>query len=146
MKIEKVSQKTLIECAKILNQGYFDSEDEAALHLHKHPETAYCAISGNAVCGVMIYLRDYSHYSNYLSDIVVLREYRRQGIASALLEKYFEISGSEQPKKQPLVLSSTDSANIASIMLHNKCGFTEIGRLGGLHYGKDEIFFARKIQ
>lgn len=93
----------------------------------------------------MIYLKDYSHYANYLTDFAVSKKHRRKGIGLKLIKKFIEISKKEQPKKQPYALSSTDVNNIASINLHLKAGFVELGRIKKLHYGKDEIFFCYKL-
>lgn len=48
-------------------------------------------------------------------------------------------------KKQKYALSSTDVSNKASINLHKKMGFKEIGILKGLHYEKDKVFFTYKL-
>ena len=81
----------------------------------------------------------------FIEDLAVSKEYRGQGFAKALLQKFIEISRKEQSKKQPYCLSSTDVTNKASIKLHLRVGFKKLGVIKELHYGKDEIIFGYKL-
>ena len=148
MKIVKGKGKHLNESAKILTEAYFDSFKEAKNHFKKkiNSKEFYVAIDKDEVVGLFSYRRDYSHYANYLSNIVVAKKHRRKGIAKRLLDKYIKITKKEQSKKQKYALSSTDVTNKISINLHLNYGFKELGRIKGLHYGKDEIFFGYKIK
>ncbi len=147
MKVVKGTKEHLDQAASILTEAFFDSIEEAKEHLQeKMKEGTWFVAVEDEVLGVMAYNRDYSHYANYLSDIAVAKKHRRKGIASHLLEKFIEISKQEQPKKQRYALSSTDVTNTSSIALHEKCGFTNLGIIKSLHYGKDEIFFGFDLQ
>lgn len=130
--------------AKILFEAYYDSLDCAKKYLEEKAKTkeSIVALENGKVVGVLIYARDHSHYANYIQDIAVSKQYRRKGVAMLLMKKCIEISRLETPSKQKYLLSSTDTANKPSIKFHLMCGFKEIGRLKGLHYGKDDIFFA----
>ena len=141
-------EKHLDKSSKILTEAYFNSFKEAKKHFKKkiNSKEVYVAVDKDEVLGLFSYRRDYSHYANYLSNIVVAKKHRRKGIAKRLLNKYIEITKKEQSKKQKYALSSTDVTNIQSINLHINYGFKELGRIKGLHYGKDEIFFGYKLK
>ncbi len=147
IKITLTQGKHVSAAAKILFEAYYSSVSNAKSDLNKKIKTkeSFVALDGGEVVGVLIYARDYSHYANYAEDIAVSKKHRGRGIAKALLKKYVEVSRKETPKKQKYALSSTDVSNRASIGLHKKAGFKEIGRLKGLHFGKDEVFFACKL-
>lgn len=148
IKIVDMQRIHVVAAAKILFEVYYSSIDSAKKRLLQKIKTkeSFVALDNNVVLGVLAYARDYSHYANYAEDIVVSKKHRKKGIAQKLLEKYIEVSRKETPKKQRYALSSTDITNKASINLHKKVGFREIGRLKGLHYGKNEIFFAYKLR
>ena len=59
--------------------------------------------------------------SLYLDDLYVLEEYRKQGIASALLRKVFEVAHEENCKR---VRWQVLNWNINAIQLYEKCGAT----------------------
>lgn len=147
MRIILTKEKHLGQAGKMLSEAYFNTLKEARNHLKKKIKSklSYVAVDKNEVLGLIGYKRDYSHYANYLSDIVVAKQHRRKGIALKLFEKYIEISKKQQPKKQKYALSSTDVTNKVSIRLHKKFGFRELGRIKHLHFGKDEIIFGYKL-
>ena len=141
-------EKHLDESAKILTEAYFDSFKKAKEHFKKKIDSkeVYVALNKDEVIGLFSYRRDYSHYANYLSNIVVAKKHRRKGIAKILLDKYIEVTKKEQPKKQKYALSSTDVTNIPLIRLHLNYGFEKLGSIKELHYGKDEIIFGYKLK
>ncbi len=145
--IVNTQKKHIIPAAKILFESYC-SLTSVKKHLHQKIKTkeSFVALSDNEVVGVLIYSRDYSHYANYVEGLVVSKKYRDKGIAQKLLKKYIDVSKKETPNKQKYTLSSTDVSNKASINLHKKSGFKEIGILKNLHYGKDEVFFAHRLR
>ena len=147
MEIILICDKHILPVAKILRKAYFDSLQEAKKYVRNKFKRKECfiAVENDRLLGVMAYQKDYSHYANYMADILVLKQYRGRGIAMQLIKKFIEKSKKETPKKQKYALSSTRITNKASINLHLKAGFKKIGRLKGLHYGKDEIFFAYKL-
>lgn len=140
--------KTYLEkSATVLENAYFSSFEEAQLFLAEKiaEQTCYVCVENEDVMGLFVYWRDYSHYANYLTDIVVAERHRRKGVATALLDAYVELCRKEQPKKQPYALSSTDVTNEASIAMHTTFGFEHLGTIKNLHYGKDELFFGYKL-
>lgn len=143
MKLILGKTKYAHQTAKLLVDSWYDSYKEARNWVNKRIKAKECilAVEKEDVAGVLLYYRDYSHYANYCGDLAVSKKHRKKGIATKLLKKYVEISKKEQPKKQRLVLSSTDVTNKASIKTHQRAGFKKIGVLKKLHYGKDEIFF-----
>lgn len=148
MRIIAARKRHVDTAAHILAEAYYDSFKEAKRRVIQKMKTKeiFVAIENGSVIGVMIYSRDYSHYANFIEDISVSIGHRRRGAALGLIRKFVEISRKETPKKQKYALSSTDARNKASISLHKKAGFMQIGRLRGLHYGKDEIFFAYELR
>jgi len=148
IKIALTQRKHIATAAKILFEAYYSSVNSARNHINKkiNAKESFVALDDNEVAGVLIYARGYSHYANYAEDLAVSKKHRGKGIAKALLKKYIDISRNETPKKQMYALSSTDVSNKASIILHKKAGFKEIGKLKKLHYGKDEVFFAYKLR
>ena len=147
MRITIGTIKQVDQVATVLCEGYYSSLQKAKQYIKEKNKTKECfvAIDKNKVVGVMIYSRAYSHNANYLEEVIVVKKQRRKGIAKALIKKFVIISKKETPKKQKYTLSSTDITNKASIKMHKKCGFKEVGRIKRLHYGKDEIFFAYKL-
>lgn len=141
--IIKAEKKHLQIIAELLVQEWYDSIEEAKeqVILKINNNECYIKLINEEIVGLFMYSRDYSHYANYLEDLLVAKKYRRKGIALELLKKYIEISKRETPKKQKWALSSTDKNNLASIKTHIKAGFEEIGIINGLHYGTDEIMF-----
>jgi len=148
MNIIKTQKKHLHSAAKIMEEAYYDSITEAKKELARkiRSNESFVALEENNVVGVLIYAKSYSHYANYMEDIIVAKNWRRKGVAKKLIEKYVDVSKKQTPKKQKYALSSTDVSNKTSINMHVTCGFKEIGRMKKLHYGKDEIFFAYDLR
>jgi ribosomal protein S18 acetylase RimI-like enzyme len=145
MRVEPCTPEHTETAAKILHDAFFDTHAEAQAWVEEAIETSLICVEGEEVLGCLIYEKDYSHYANYIADIAVAKEHRRKGVALKLIEAFIERSKKEQPKKQPYALSSTDVTNEASIALHKKAGFIELGIVKKLHYGKDEVFFGYKL-
>ena len=148
MKVVLAENKHIDRAAELLHEEWYDSLSEAKeqLNLKINKRECFVAVEGEQVLGVLMYARDYSHYANYCEDIVVSRAHRKKGIAVELMKKFIEVSGKEQIDKQKLVLSSTDVTNEASIKMHEKAGFENLGTIKKLHFGKDEIFFGYKLR
>ena len=148
MEIVLARNNMLYEGAKLLSEEYFSSLANAAAYLKKKIARRECflAVDKSKVVGLLVYSRDYSHDANYVEYLLVLGSHRREGIANNLLRKYIEVSRKEQPKKQKYALSSAVSSNAASIKMHKKFGFVELGRVKKLHYGSDEIIFGYKLR
>src|SRR3989338_376332 len=127
-------RKHVSDAARILFGAYYRSLRDAKARLRKRIQTreSFVAVDKGKVVGVLIYARDYSHYANYAEDLAVSKTHRGKGIATALLKKYLDASRKETPTRQTYALSSTDISNTASVSLHKKVGFKEIGRLKGL--------------
>ncbi len=148
MKTAYPEKAQIKEAARILQETYFNSLAQAEAYLIDKSKTKECfvAIEKGKVMGVLAYSRDYPHYANYISDIAVHEDHRRKSVATELIRKFIKISRKEQPQKQKYALSSTDQTNKASIKMHLKLGFKKIGRIKGLHYGKDEIIFGYRLR
>ena len=133
--------------ATILHASHFETLHEAKTWLREKIKNKefFVVVDGKEVLGLLLYERDYSHYANYISDIVVAKKHRRKGVAHALLEKYIAVSKKETPKKQRYALSSTTGTNKISIKMHLSFGFKELGRVEKLHYGKEEVFFGYRL-
>lgn len=147
MKVILASKKHLVPAAKILVEAYYPSMADATKWLIQRikRKEVFVALE-NDVVGVLVYTRDFSHGLNYIEDIAVSKKFRRKGIAMQLIRKFIQISRKETPKNQKFALSSTNTTNKASFRMHAKAGFKKIGRLKGIHYGKDEVYFAYKLR
>ncbi len=148
MKVIRANKTHAKYLAEILVEAYFDSKKLALKHVREKINDMSCfvAVERGVVLGLFTYLRDFSHYSNYLEDIAVKKSFRRKGVAKILLQKFIKISRKEQPRKQKYVLSSTDITNKISIKMHLNFGFKKLGLIKGLHYGKDEIIFGYSLR
>ena len=102
MKVILAKTAHITQSAEILKKAYFESLKEAKEFLKEklRKKEFYVAVENNEVLGLFTYRRDYSHYANYLSDIIVADEHRRKGIAKELLKKYIELRRKKQHKKQ----------------------------------------------
>jgi len=146
MRIVTIKEDHKKAAANILNSGYISPKEFGQfLNQRIKLKEGFVAVINQRVVGVLLYARDYSHYANYITDIIVGKDYRRKGVATKLLEKFIQVSRKEQPKKQEYALSSTHVDNKASIKMHLSFGFEELGRVKKLHYGKDEIIFGYKL-
>ncbi len=148
MEIILADKRYANQAANLLLKAFFGSFSQAKKEIEEKIKSRECylAIKNNRIVGMFLYARNYSHYANYLEELLVQKKYRRKGIAMALLEKFVEISKKEQPKKQRYVLSSTNKNNKASINMHLKFGFKKSGIVHNLHYGNDEMFFVYKLR
>ena len=148
MNVIRTRPKHITSAARILFEAYYSSLAKAKKDLRTWTarKQSLVAVDGEKVVGVLMYTRDFSHYANYIEDIAVAKVHRRKGVAKKLLQKFIEVSRKETPKKQKYALSSTETSNKTSIKMHLNFGFREIGRMEGLHFGKDEIFFAYKLR
>jgi len=148
MQVVLASSKHLSLATNVLLEGYFANHREARKTLVQKIKNKECivAVKNGEVAGVLNYARNYSHYANYVEDIIVAKAHRRTGVATALFEKYVAVSRKEQSRKQPYALSSTAVVNTASIALHASFGFVVLGTVKKLHYGKDEIIFGYKLR
>ncbi|MEK6846970.1 MAG: GNAT family N-acetyltransferase [Nanoarchaeota archaeon] len=148
MKIILLNKNHIRSASKIMVESYWDSILKAKIELLKKIKSkeGYVCINNKEILGLFLYSRNYSHYANYLEDIIVSQNHRRKGVSYKLLEKYISVSKKETPKKQIFALSSTSYDNKPSIYMHLKFGFKEAGRIASLHYGKDEIFFVYNLR
>lgn len=147
MKITFAQKKHTLNASKILVEAYYDTLKSAKQVIKRKisSKEVLLALEGETVVGVLIFTKDYSHYANYIEDIVVSNGHRRKGISQKLLARYVKISRKQQPKKQKWALSSTNVKNNASIKMHKKFGFKVLGIVKKLHYGTDEIIFGYRL-
>ncbi len=145
MKVVVAKLKDAHAAAKILQESYSSFKEAKKYLLEKIKNREVLVALNPQVAGVLVYTRKYSHYANYVEDIVVKKEERRKGMGSLLLKKYIALSKRETRKKQPFALSSVNKANTASLKMHMKFGFQPIGLLQELHYGEDVVFFGYRI-
>tara|TARA_Y100000310_G_scaffold333858_1_gene412289 strand:+ start:687 stop:1139 length:453 start_codon:yes stop_codon:yes gene_type:complete len=146
IKIIPIEKKYENEFAKTFNESYFDSEEETKQHFKEHvsKNRLFLFFVNSELAGFFDYIYQYSHDANYLYNFCVAKKFRGKGYSKHLLNKYVEIS-KEQKTRNVIALSSTHKTNVASQKMHKSFGFKEIGILKELHYGKDEIFYAYKL-
>jgi len=147
MRVVLGNSKHVNDAAKLLYSEYYEDFSDAKKYVKSKTKSKCCivCVDKKEVVGVLLYSKDFSHYTNYIDDIVVAKAFRGQGVGRLLAQKYIQRSIKETPKKQKYALSSTHVGNNASIVFHKKCGFVELGRIRKLHYGKDEIIFGYKL-
>lgn len=101
------------------------------------------AVSGNAVCGIMSFRRDYAEIGNcaaYVSTVIVRSEYRGSGLAEKLYHALFET-------EKGFVVTRTWSENAAHIHILDKLRFRLIKRIKDhrgqgidtVYYGKENV-------
>ncbi|CAA0334217.1 GNAT family N-acetyltransferase [Klebsiella oxytoca] len=108
----------------------------------------YIALKGDMVIGYC-YLSRYRERHAYRftveNSIYIDPRYQRQGIGKALLDRAVTWAQSQGYRQMIAVVG--DSANVASIALHVRAGFTEIGTLKdiGFKHGRwlDTVFLQR---
>ena len=61
----------------------------------------------------------------YITNVAVFPQYRKQGVATALIKRVFELA---QEKKLAFVSLEVRVSNSAAIALYEKAGFKEEGR------------------
>ena len=74
--------------------------------------------------------------------LCVLPEYRRQGIAGALLEKMIAYLKTQKVRKMFLEVAAD---NQPAIGLYQKYGFTQMGQRKGYYEGKDALTMQRLL-
>ncbi len=130
LKIRKATKKDLNQITKVLLEDYLGSKKEAREISKESIKNKTCLIAiEKEIVGILIYVKAYSHYANYIEDLIVSRKIRGKGIARKLIKKFLEISKKETPKNQRYALSSTDTSNKISIKMHKNLGFKEIGKI-----------------
>ena len=79
VKVTPAQNKHVLQSAKILAQAYYDSITSARKSIQNKIKTRECfvALRNGSVVGILIYARNFSHYANYIEDIVVSKEERR---------------------------------------------------------------------
>lgn len=128
---------------QLFSEDYFDAVENFNEEFDDLVERGNCyvLILDGELIGFFDYIKDYSHYANYLQGIAVIPKYRKKGYSYKLLDKFIELSRKDKTKNR-IALSSTTVDNIASKKMHESYGFKKIGVLQGLHYGINEIFYA----
>ena len=66
----------------------------------------------------------------YITNVAVFPQYRKKGIATALIKRVFELA---QEKKLAFVSLEVRLSNSAAIALYKKAGFKEEGRRKGFY-------------
>lgn len=66
----------------------------------------------------------------YITNVAVFPQYRKQGVATALIKRVFELA---QEKKLAFVSLEVRLSNSAAIALYEKAGFKEEGRRKGFY-------------
>jgi ribosomal protein S18 acetylase RimI-like enzyme len=143
MKIRKATSRDVKRAGELLSKEFSEGLADTIKDLRSRLGfgEVHVAVEDGKVIGVISHIKSWSHFSNYLEGIVVDKKYRGLKVGMKLLDYYIGICRKDQPKKQRYALSSTDVKNKASIKFHRKFGFKELGRIKGLHYGRDEIVF-----
>lgn len=126
-----------LRCYNVLDKPYnYWSIREVAAHLEGNPDLCYVAADDGNVVGFALGDRNFEilEKTGHLEWIAVSPEYRRQGIATRLIEtieRVFREMGKEQ------MVTDISSQNAASRSLARKSGFSE---------GISVTFFVKKLR
>jgi streptothricin acetyltransferase len=102
-------------------------------------KTVFFAYIGGQIAGQIRLSRWWNRYA-YIEDIVVDRQYRRQGVGRALIRQAIQWASEKQC---PGIMLETQNYNIAGCRLYESCGFILGGfdrcLYQGIDPGTDEI-------
>lgn len=104
------------------------------------------ALCENKVVGFISYISDITldvedyNPAEYLSTIVVMKSYRKSGVASGLYKTFLKVCQGKN------AVTRTWSTNISHMNLLNKLGFVEIKRIeNDRGAGIDTVYMGRKL-
>ena len=113
---------------------------EAQISALPHYATYVCAFFGGEMCGIasMYVISGEAEIMN----IAVLPEYRRNGVADALMNKIFSLS-----RENGCTVATLEVAdgNIGAVALYEKHGFKISGRRIGFYKGVDALNMEKKL-
>ncbi|MDQ3705114.1 MAG: GNAT family N-acetyltransferase [Chloroflexota bacterium] len=127
MQLEDFPQvyKLGLSCYNVQDKPYnYWTIGEVADHFQNHLNLCYVADSEGQIVGFALGADSYEVMENtgHLEWVAVAPEYRRQGVASQLMQRLVEIYRQLGKAK---VVSDISSANVASRGMARKLGFTE---------------------
>ena len=139
--IDDLNELYLVEKSSFLHPW---KEKDMVYELTENPVTHYLVVENED--GHIIAFIDYwiTFDSSTIAQIATLPEFRRQGLAKALLE---EMMKDLFAKRVMTVTLEVRTHNIAAINLYRKCGFE--GVVTKPHYyenGDDALYMMRKVE
>ena len=119
-------------------------EDKKAYFLKTHKRGELFVHSENGMIkGYITCLINYWGDCNFIDEIGVLEEFRREGIASGLIQHAIKISASQNKRR---IFSSFNAENISSFQLHLKNNFKVAGQINNMFVeDKSEIIVSIKL-
>jgi streptothricin acetyltransferase len=129
---------TIVSIPPYIKRYPLDEVDFLA-YLGNPDKTAFFAYLDGRVAGQLRLCRWWNRYA-YIEDIVVDREYRRQGVGRALIQQAIRWA---KGKRLAGIMLETQNNNIGGCRLYESCGF-ELGGFDrclyqGIDPGTDEI-------
>ena len=97
------------------------------------------AKADNKVAGYLIFNKSFYH-NNFIELLIIDQLFRRQGIGTALIRFYENIT------KKGKIFSSTNKSNVTMQKLLNKLGYIESGIIYNLDEDDPEIIYFKKLE
>ncbi len=115
-------------------------ESELALLIGSEDKFYFTAISNDEVVGIAGFYKILDECM--ITNVAVLPNYRKQGIANALIIHLLEFASKKQCTFATL---EVEEGNLPAILLYKKHGFYENGRRKGYYNGRDALLFRKEL-
>lgn len=138
MKIKKATQKDLAAILEVMSVG---SNADHTDFIIRSVEAGKClvALISDKVAGFGILGTSLFYNQEFIELLIVHPEYRRRGIATALIKRMEEIC----PTKK--LFTSTNESNIIAQKTYEANGFTRSGYIENLDEGDPEIIYFKRL-
>jgi ribosomal protein S18 acetylase RimI-like enzyme len=138
MKIKKATRQELTAILDIMTIG--STGDHTDL-IKKSVKAGICWVASIAGIPVgFIIMGNASFFDQYMIELLIVHpEYRRQGVASALLRKMEQICPTSK------LFISTNDSNIAAQKTYEANGFIRSGYIENLDEGDPEIIYLKRL-
>ena len=146
MEIRKGGKRDFKEIAKLwLNFFKEDTSQVIRKYLDERfrKKEVLIAEERGKLIGFLTFSKNYFHHSDYAQFVMINRNHRRKGIATALM-KHFEKQA--RKRKCRRIFSSAEPWNKIAIKMHRKLGYERCGYVDNIWgEGKRDLFFSKKL-
>ncbi|MEM0372525.1 MAG: GNAT family N-acetyltransferase [archaeon] len=145
--IRLANKKEALDCIRLSRKSWphwwANNEKVAEKHIKRRvkEKKALVAVLGKKVVAFVLF--DETWNQIHLEDLYVEKKYRRNGIASRLINAIEEKYGKRGFKK---IMSDLDTTNKISYKFHLKNGFKKVGFIKDLWGEKDSYVFSKSIR
>ncbi len=144
--MKNITCRTIGAGSEVARAAYIESVclstawSEAQIADMPHYATYLCAFLNETLCGVA------SMYAvageAQIMNLAVLPEYRRNGVADALMQALFTAA---RERNCDIITLEVESGNEGAISLYKKHNFIVSGRRKGFYNGKDALNMEKKL-